>query len=169
MRILYQRYREVKLMLESKFNENEMEDQVMETESFLPKSPENRKRIHANSEPDDDDDQRSNKRSSSPTFQLYKNPEKKHSEYGNFKKTKFLIINLRLAILEFNKEYKSLKAEKRRLQIFLHEYQNDFTMKYGRKVQHKEDRYAVQDEYERYRQIKILLEKMEKETVMTRQ
>jgi hypothetical protein len=50
-----------------------------------------------------------------------------------------------------NAEYKHLKQEKRRLQIFLHEYQNDFIAKHGRKVQTREDREPAQHEYERYR------------------
>ncbi len=53
--------------------------------------------------------------------------------------------------MEDNLEYKHLKQEKRRLQIFLHEYQNDFYAKNGRKVQHREDREPIEQEYDKYR------------------
>ena len=58
-----------------------------------------------------------------------------------------------------------MKQEKRRLQIFLHDYQNEFFAKYGRKVQTREDREPAQHEYERYKVIKQQLEKMERELV----
>jgi hypothetical protein len=47
--------------------------------------------------------------------------------------------------------YDSLKAEKKRLQVFLHEFQKDFMEKHGRKVQSREDRFTVQAEYDRYK------------------
>jgi hypothetical protein len=47
-------------------------------------------------------------------------------------------------------EYKSLKKEKRKLQILLHEFQNNFVEKTSRKVSTKEDRKPIQKEYDRY-------------------
>lgn len=53
--------------------------------------------------------------------------------------------------LEDNPEYIELKKEKRRLQCLLHKYQEDFIVKYGRKVQYLQDREPVQEEYEAYK------------------
>eukprot|EP01094_Clydonella_sp_ATCC50884_P014334 TRINITY_DN2471_c6_g1_i1.p1 TRINITY_DN2471_c6_g1~~TRINITY_DN2471_c6_g1_i1.p1 ORF type:complete len:629 (+),score=207.09 TRINITY_DN2471_c6_g1_i1:355-2241(+) len=59
------------------------------------------------------------------------------------------------------KKYKALKKEKRKLQLKLHEYQNEFFKKHGRKVQYLEDRLPVQEEYERYKELKSILAGME--------
>ena len=56
-----------------------------------------------------------------------------------------------------------MKKEKRKLQLKLHEYQNEFQKKHGRKVQYLEDRLPVQEEYERYKELKATLSTMEKE------
>ncbi|GAM18680.1 hypothetical protein SAMD00019534_018550 [Acytostelium subglobosum LB1] len=50
-----------------------------------------------------------------------------------------------------------LKHEKRTLQMDLHRYQTDFTKKHGRRVQFLDDRLPVQKEYERYKHLKIEL------------
>lgn len=47
--------------------------------------------------------------------------------------------------------YSSLKTEKKKLQIFLHEYQNEFIQAHGRKVSTREDRLPVQSQYDRYK------------------
>jgi hypothetical protein len=44
-----------------------------------------------------------------------------------------------------------MKREKRKLQLQLHQYQNEFVAQHGRKVQYLEDRLPVQKEYERYK------------------
>jgi len=57
--------------------------------------------------------------------------------------------------------YEELKKEKRSLQYRLHQYQQTFEQRYGRKVQFLEDRLPVQREYSRYKELKALLERME--------
>eukprot|EP00026_Physarum_polycephalum_P020409 Phypoly_transcript_22971.p2 GENE.Phypoly_transcript_22971~~Phypoly_transcript_22971.p2 ORF type:complete len:120 (+),score=27.66 Phypoly_transcript_22971:131-490(+) len=59
--------------------------------------------------------------------------------------------------------YKSLKTEKKQLQIMLHQYQNDFVKKHGRKVQFVEDREPVRVEYERYKDLKAELAALEEQ------
>lgn len=60
------------------------------------------------------------------------------------------------------KQYQELKAEKRKLQIFLHEFQNTFVQSHGRKVETREDRKPVQKEYNRYQELKGLITELEK-------
>ena len=57
--------------------------------------------------------------------------------------------------------YEELKKEKRTLQYSLHKYQQTFVQQYGRKVQFLEDRLPVQKEYARYKELKVILEKLE--------
>eukprot|EP01113_Clastostelium_recurvatum_P045421 TRINITY_DN7803_c0_g1_i3.p1 TRINITY_DN7803_c0_g1~~TRINITY_DN7803_c0_g1_i3.p1 ORF type:complete len:923 (-),score=232.41 TRINITY_DN7803_c0_g1_i3:31-2799(-) len=57
--------------------------------------------------------------------------------------------------------YRSLRAEKKQIQIALHQYQNDFVSRTGRRVQYIEDRLPVKLEYDRYKELKVLLAKME--------
>lgn len=52
--------------------------------------------------------------------------------------------------LASDNRYKALKAEKRELQIFLHEYQTTFIQRNGHKVQTARDRQPVATEYQRY-------------------
>ncbi|PRP81374.1 hypothetical protein PROFUN_11061 [Planoprotostelium fungivorum] len=49
-------------------------------------------------------------------------------------------------------KFRQLKLEKRRIQMFLHKYQNEFETKNGRKMSTREDRAPIQVEYDRYKQ-----------------
>ncbi|KAJ3381393.1 hypothetical protein HDU84_005139 [Entophlyctis sp. JEL0112] len=60
-----------------------------------------------------------------------------------------------------NERYALLRHEKKTLQILLHNFQNDFMKKNGRKVKTFEDRIPVQAEYARYKEIRDVLEEME--------
>ena len=58
--------------------------------------------------------------------------------------------------------YRELKAEKRALQTMLQNYQTEFMRKHGRRIRLRNERLAVEAEYERYKVVKVLLEEMEK-------
>jgi len=63
--------------------------------------------------------------------------------------------------LEENLDYKLLKKEKRQLQLQLHQYQSDFLKNNGRPIKYVEDRVPVQKQYDRYKELKALLQNME--------
>eukprot|EP00002_Diphylleia_rotans_P032108 TRINITY_DN6717_c1_g2_i1.p1 TRINITY_DN6717_c1_g2~~TRINITY_DN6717_c1_g2_i1.p1 ORF type:complete len:532 (-),score=123.72 TRINITY_DN6717_c1_g2_i1:682-2148(-) len=68
--------------------------------------------------------------------------------------------------LENNEVYKRLKAEKRALQIKLHDYQNDYQTKNGRSAKLMVDQ-AIKEEYNRYKQLKTQLQQIETEYAAT--
>ncbi|KAJ3115503.1 hypothetical protein HDU96_000537 [Phlyctochytrium bullatum] len=56
---------------------------------------------------------------------------------------------------------KLLRQEKKRLQIFLHKYQDDFKKKYGKAISTAEDRAPILSEYKRYKELRDILSKAE--------
>jgi len=59
-------------------------------------------------------------------------------------------------------EYQRVKVEKKALQAKLHEYQTAFERLHGRKITFRVDRLPMEQEYERYKHLKSLLEEYEK-------
>eukprot|EP00001_Collodictyon_triciliatum_P079747 14111_5 len=68
--------------------------------------------------------------------------------------------------LEANETYKKLKAEKRTLQVKLHNYQDEFYKKNGRKVKFVVDQ-PIKEEYIRYKNLKARIQAMEDEFAAT--
>eukprot|EP00656_Telonema_subtile_P026367 TRINITY_DN28341_c0_g1_i2.p1 TRINITY_DN28341_c0_g1~~TRINITY_DN28341_c0_g1_i2.p1 ORF type:complete len:323 (+),score=103.56 TRINITY_DN28341_c0_g1_i2:72-1040(+) len=60
-------------------------------------------------------------------------------------------------------QYATAKAQKRQLQQRLHQYENDFYKKHGRKMKHHEDIAPVQAEYAEYKKLKTLVLSLEKQ------
>lgn len=65
------------------------------------------------------------------------------------------------AALANNAQYRELRREKRVLQAKLQKYQQEFVSHHGRKVKYRADRLPVEQEYERYKVVKSLLESLE--------
>ncbi len=132
MRLLYQRYKEVKLALDRKKQED----------SSTPRTPETRKRLSEYS---------------TTEFICYcaklcldvptKNSRSRFSPQSPEEHTVLSTV----ATLETDSHYVALRAEKKRLQVVLHNYQNQFLQQHGRKVQSKVDREPLQREYQRYK------------------
>lgn len=149
MRDLYLRYREVKGMidlLQSRHSSGTL--LVLVTIAVQPSSP---SRQNLRSPPVDYFPQ---KESSPKPLGGSKSPERSPQ------KPRYPISSFSFRTFS-NQDYLTLRAEKRRLQVKLHEYQNEFVAKTGRKVQSREDRLPVQREYERYRELRVILAELE--------
>jgi hypothetical protein len=72
-----------------------------------------------------------------------------------------VVSSLRQKDDELLREFVSLRSEKRTLQRQLHEYQDEFQKRYGRKVQYRADRFPMEKEYERYKFLRARVQEME--------
>eukprot|EP01114_Cavostelium_apophysatum_P000342 TRINITY_DN10324_c0_g1_i1.p1 TRINITY_DN10324_c0_g1~~TRINITY_DN10324_c0_g1_i1.p1 ORF type:complete len:652 (+),score=107.70 TRINITY_DN10324_c0_g1_i1:201-2156(+) len=152
LRVLYTRYRELKYYLEQPEEQDSNGDYEV-TAVFQ----DTRKRAHSTEAPDStksyrrgsdamevDSPNHSNLKSVGQTRSS--KPTKSHSQDG-----------------DSDYQFKLLKNEKRRLQVLLHDYQQSFVSENRRPVQTKEDRAPVQKQYERYRELKILLQQFQQQ------
>eukprot|EP01119_Soliformovum_irregulare_P024041 TRINITY_DN8538_c0_g1_i1.p1 TRINITY_DN8538_c0_g1~~TRINITY_DN8538_c0_g1_i1.p1 ORF type:complete len:582 (+),score=81.17 TRINITY_DN8538_c0_g1_i1:51-1796(+) len=133
LRVLYQRYRQVKMLLEASGENDPRETSpvIHKGGARLSHSPPQEEREGGLSRRDRSKETRQERRSPSPS--------------------------------PMQQDHAALKAEKRKLQLRLHEFQNEFVVKHGRKVSSREDRLPIQQEYERYRQLRTMLAQIEED------
>ncbi|PRP85552.1 hypothetical protein PROFUN_06784 [Planoprotostelium fungivorum] len=153
LRALYTRYRDVKLRMdeeEERQRLNESNVFVSRREEMLDAKVRSKGKMSSPSAP-------SKGRGSSKTISVSpavtNDRERQHVRQEHVERQTEEVQN------DFTEDpsYKALRYEKRKLQIFLHEYQNEFFQKNNRKVSTREDRQPVWNEYDRYRQVKQLL------------